>query len=77
MSGPMRTKDYHFAQDLKYMPGEIANTLLCNFATFPHVFCFRFALILYTYNHFLHIIVSFCADKPRTAHGIQEKGGGM
>ena len=34
----MRTKDYLFAQDLKYMPGEIANTLLRNFATFLYVF---------------------------------------
>ena len=42
----MRTKDNLFAQDLKYMPGEIANTLLCNFATFPYVFYYKFALIL-------------------------------
>ena len=76
MNRPMRTKDYLFAQDLKYMPGEIANTLLCNFATFPYVLCYKFALILCIiifYTSSSH----FCADKPRTAHGIQEKGGGM
>ena len=58
------------------MPREIANTLLCNFATFPYVFYYKFALILCIiifYTSSSH----FCADKPRTAHGIQEKGGGM
>ena len=71
----MRTKDYLFAQDLKCIPRENANTLLCNFATFP---CFLLQICIdILYNHFLHVIISFCSGKPRTAHGIQEKGGGM
>ena len=76
MNRPMSTKDHFFAQDLKCMPREIANTLLCNFATFPYVFYYKFALILCViifYTSSSH----FCSGKPRTAHGIQEKGGGM
>ena len=57
----MRTKDYLFAQDLKCMPREIANTLLCNLATFPYVFYYKFELILCiisTRHHLIFVLVN-------------------
>ena len=53
-----------FAQDLKCMPREIANTLLHIFATFPYyVFQFRFVLsldriIFYTRHHLILVLIN-------------------
>ena len=65
MKRPMRTKDYLFAQDLIFMLREMVNALLCNLATFPYVFYYKFALILcliifYTSSS------RFYSGKPRT-----------
>ena len=46
------------------------------FCHFPICFLLQICIDI-LYNHFLHVIISFCSGKPRTAHGIQEKGGGM
>ena len=49
---------------------------ICNFTIFPYAFCYEFVSILYIII-FQTLSSRFRFDKPRTAHGSREKGGGM
>ena len=59
----MKARIIFFCARFEHMPREIANTLLCRFATFPYVFCYKFALILYiqsfsSRHHLIFVVVN-------------------